>query len=49
LKNYLLNLSQGPSFLDVDVSSFAFASNERIGSFEMSAESVVGIDNSQAA
>ena len=44
-----MNFDQCPSFLDVDVSSFALASDEAVGSFKVSAESVVGVNDCETA
>lgn len=47
--NYFLDFNESPSFFNTNVSSFAFASDEAVSLVEMSAESVVGIDNSESA
>lgn len=47
--NYLLNFNQSPSFFNIDVSLFAFASDQGVSSFEMSTESVVSVDDGYLA
>ena len=46
---YLLNFDQSPSVLNGNVSLFAFTSDVAVGSFKMLAESVVSVDDGDAA
>lgn len=44
-----MNFDQGPSLLDVNVSLLTFASDQTVCFLEMTAESVVSINNGEAA